>query len=1774
MSDEMVGKGIGIGADVILEFDRSIKNIQDFGSQLELLDARFGKLDSRIDSMRSSLSNLSAQTTKATGSNLRKQIESEVNNLLQSNGIALSSIGSAPLKVKQDTVRHLFARVDAELNRAILKQIGNIHVKIDPSYNTGVIPISKGEFDELNKEIARLVRTQVKNLTDSLRKQGGDIVNPDSLAGLQMDISKSTVKQILLSIRDQIKPLILNPEVNTGGQKLTFSQKDFTQLMNKIKAQVKNAIDFDFQGTLNKGNQGVDAEIKKTAMKIDNVVENYVKAMRGGIASINPHTVEMPMKNLSKRLQQYIANDMGVSTNDLNRTLGTIDVGSANGYELKRQFASLERTINSKMSSGTSKMITQLRDSVRQVDLEPSTSLKHHLISEINKLNNEIVKKIRESVDKQFAHIKGEVSSVVSSPKNINQSGKLKGMAGGGGNTYNNTTINNHTNNNNAGNRNSNMSSQNTGNLMDSGMNMERAISNTMRHIMAGSLVGAPMMAMYQAVETFKTVQLEQLKITQNMALKDEYRDENGATNWGAVNTGVQGYMENARGLSNLYGLDYGDMSKVAAVATRLTSDTKEAQKFTDSAAQIYRLDNESDLTGTIAPGLEAVMAQFKLSVWELDKVVNAFAVATTMTKATSDEVMNAMSRSGSALNSAKVSVEDAVALNALAIQTSGQSGENIGNAFKTIASRVTLPSVTSKLEEQGIDVFETNDMGLKVRRSLIDILEDTAKVTESKYTGEDTVQDILLGEGGGYQYPKLLSFLDKMHSVGKNDTETSGLTFWKIQSEIKEWEQNPDRVMEMLSTTMNSPSVTMDKAGVSVNNALYSILDEMNPTLQQLAKNITNLAHGIENNSDVAAKVVGAIGNALIGFAALYGMKRIGQAGEYDKHYGNAQDEKRYMGGTSAITGRQVYGATNFLNGHVLGSNQDLRDKVNDKGFYRAAMKNDTLRPYYQELANMDNDRRREIRQYTKDKTGKVGSMADLFSVMDESRGYRRGKPLSVDELHQRSSYNTKELVNNKNLTNTINRDFAQQFTNLVSDRNSFDGLDDKSKSTSERLGRMSDYDRRDFENYLHRNYASVGKAIDDVDGLSKALDEHEKANRKAESSARTGSDSYRDLSRAVRNVSDEADRASSGRMNRFLDMIDSIPQRARGAGGAIMGVAKNIGNFAKQLAAALAVGDLISEGTSYSMLTGKQKDIANFTAQSKGAAEKYASFTEEGLLGKAGIGLGAIWGTMKNFVLPGQSATDVGDLAGFESGFLDWLDKEYGTRDMSKALKSENKSRKEEDPYAEEYTAEDLTNKYLDVNGDNSKLQKMEKENFIDEYQKNAISDAEQKMRLDDAEKARKAWEDKMVESGQYDYFSSDELKNRITESQSQINMEGQLSLLKAVLGGVKSDSEEYMKIRLEAIQKERDAYSVEMADLRDFINEREKELAFLEESGKAYTTDPETGEKVETTEYGDIKESVERNKEKEKTLQKEFDLADKQAELESQQIETDFYINKATKGFSRAQSEKSYQDTLNALYMNTESPQYIDSQINSSKDALSIMRSELSSLQAQNLADPDNQLEDAMLDLKSQIASTELEVKNLRLQRLTAWRNDYDVDMEENEIKYLQERVNLGMGGSTDNILSQDVRLRELNDQKNIIDRALSQRVAERDSGKYQEGSSEYEQIMKDIRDLTKQSLNAQLGIQTELKNSLGGTFNLPDGVKVMSQYDYMAGKGTHSNMTVQSGDMYVNITLPNVTGKTSTAQLQTIGTSLGSSLASGRASSMRNQMNAAPWGYSSF
>ena len=1764
-----------LDAELLLDFSRTVQNIDKFSQMLAELDSRFGSLEQRINSMGASLHALSNQA-RSQGNDLRRQIEQQINEIIAANGIVFHSFKDAPLHIKKETLQHVFSRITSELNRAVLRQIENITFQIDPKMATGIIPIGKDEFEALNKEIAKLVKEQIRNLTNNIRKSGIGVIDENVLSGLEVDIGRNTVMTIIRSIRDQILPILHNPNVITEGVTLTINARDVQQLVSKIKQNILSNLKFDVERAKT---DNLQASLYNAARKIDNIVYGYAEELRRGLEKIDPRNVQVPVEEMSRRLRRYIAKDLGVDEKVFAEIFGSLRSGEVLGYELRRQIESLEKTIHNKLRANTSHLVSELRKDINQVEASVDVNLARYIIVEINKLQAQIVRKIREQIDKQFEYMKAEIETINTSPKQINRGARLRSMAQqaprmiGGGTTIINNYI---------GDKKEDRDRKDISHLFgtdpyarrDAYFNrfgLQGAIINTIRHIMAGTIVGTPIMLLYQAFDAFKTSQLEMLKIMQNMALKPEYKLEDGRTDYGRIETEINELTPDLRRMSNFYAIGYDQMSQVAAIASRLTEDLTEAKKFTDVAAQIYRLDNESDLVETVAPGLEAILAQFKLSVWELDRVVTAFAVATNVTKATSDEIIKALSRSGASLRAAGLSVEEAVAINALAIQTSGLTGENIGNAMKTIAARLVLPSVVEKLESYGIEAFELDELGIKRRRSLIDILADTAELYYNKYISDEALLNLLLGEAGAYQYSKLLSFIEQMHRAGIKDD--SQLTYWRIINQIEEWQKNPEFVQEMLSRTLSSPIVTLERSGVSVTNALASVIEELTPEIQNLARVITNLSEGISEHSALIADLINVLANALVGYLTFLGGRKVVEWGGYEKYFNRSTMEQRFFGGRT-LTGRQIEGNIRFIESVVAGS--AFMEMLNNREFYRKAMDNDLLRFYFEELSNLNDQRKEEIRRYIKDSGTQIDTLADFLMVLDESRGYSPPpkEERTVEDLHRLSSYNAYMMTQNKNASKVFAEEFIKHLEFSLSDREYFETVNRDYGGMIAKLADFDDVKRKEFEKFLLENYSTSDKQIRDFEGLNMALLEFEERNRKAAVEARRNSDAYKALAKSINEVADSTKRINKNSFQPLLDFLDDIPHKARGAASALGNVARSVVSFAMQIMGFAALGEIISSNFKWLALSPTQREIESLQMSTTTLAEEYVRYMNSNPIVRF------FWDKIyahREILEPfiaGNNFVNYDEIMNFKSDFERWLRETYGTSDINRAIEEENKRREQQarekglEGIYDEATLDELTRKFLTETGQLERLQKLQEKEFIEQYKKFAISEMEQNKRREAAERARKAWEARLWEEYGPGWYSFEDLKNRILEDQKLKQYEGQIKVLESVLNGVKTDSEEYMRLRIEAIQKEREAYREVMAELREYIQEIEKSMKLLEELGEDKTIDPETGEEVYTAKYQQLMDELRANKEKEENLKKEFEVQDKQLELEALRIETEFYINNAQRMFSRIMSQKQLSDTISAVLMHTESREYFDTLISNTVAAISEMRRELENLRGRSLADPDGKLRDAVLSLENQIASAELEVKNLRLQRLASWRRDYDRAIGEIEVQSLRQQVALG-AVSDDNPALRAIRIRELMARRNEIEKIIARLESEKALA---QSEQELEQIMRDIRDLTKQSLQAQLGIYQELKSS-SGTFNLPEGVQVMTQFDYLMSKGTHRQLTIQSGDMYVTVVLPNVTS-TSGTQLRDIGFELGRGLAQGRMASLRNQINASPWSYRSY
>lgn len=1741
-----------LGADVVLEFQKSIENIQQFGQVMEQLDSRFGSIERRVDALRSSLSSLTAQTNRGYGNTLRRNIENEINNIVAANGLVLTSVGTAPFRVREETVRNIFRRIDAELNRAVARSIGEINIALDPNFMQGRFVLGKSEFDALNREVARLVRTQISAMVTALRREGAGVISPENLAGLQLDIGRQTVKDIMLSVKRQLLPYIINPELPTEGISLTFTRQDMNRLSANLKARLMETINVQIPDLPRdeERRQQMERQLVDLRGRVDSIVDNYVRNISRGIASIDTTGMEVPVQNLSQSLRRFIARDLGITLDRFNKMFESISMSEMAQYELRRQFEALQRMINNKFRTGTAKMVADLNRAIRQIEIEPSQSLQYHLISEINKINTMIIHKIREQVDKQFASLRAEIAAINTTPRTLRRSTRIAQMSRDveriDGVPYVVHTPS---------------SSISTSDVRQkfgqdryarrdahfAQFGLEGAVINTFRHILAGSMVGAPIMAMYQALESFRASQLEQLKIMQNFMLKEEFQREDGEINFAGVQREIDRLIPMIKEMSLLYAVQYSDMSKVAGIASRLTSSVEETRQFMDYATAIQRMDSEGDLVETIAPGLEAIMGQFNKTVWQMDEAVRAFAVATNRTKTTTDELMNAMMRSSSSLAQAGMSITDAAIFNAIAVQLTGLSGENIGNMAKTIMTRLTLPTTQSILKDYGIETYTTDERGRVVRRDAVEILTEIANMVKLRRMGEDELDRIFYASAGGYQISKFLAFISSFNDLNIEDT---GLNFHRLREQAVS--MTDEQVDEILSRTLTTTVHNMNRAQVSVTLALTSILEEMRPQIDSLMSNIVNLSEMIRENSDTIAELIGVMANVAIGYAAMAGVRRLGRSTGFNEIDARNVAFERMVGTRGAVTGKVTEGTLSPI---LPLLSREVADQLQDRRFFHRAMQNPELAPYLTELSRMDELRQRELSAYLQ--ANRPENLAQLFMAMDESRG--RGVPrerMTARDVQERAQTNVNRLLSSATFANVLSRDIGRELSRIMENREDFLRFNStlENRRFTRTLARMDEDKIRGFEQSISR--MGVG-SITSLNQLTEIMGDYNRSQERAARLAQTTETRIKTLNEAIKESSREIN-ANTKTWDNFLGFLDSVPRRAQSAATALMNLGRTIARFAWQFAVFYAIGDVISTVTEQSLKTEEEKELD----RRKRAIDAYS----EGMyLDRSGIGgmlsfLRHAWGSVKNigdWLLGGSGDVALGlpEVMRAQNEFLTWMTENYGSRAAQELRKNREYMGRSVDDFIQEFL--ETTDLYDEVLRAERELFRARAEKAREEYEQ------VQKYK-EDAERAQQLAEQAYLERGEFTYFSLKSLRENIQELIETQQEVLQVKELEHLLEGYKTYSREVYNIQRERLEIEYSIMEEQIKRYEEFIQAQEDYLRELESTGQHMTTNEE-GELVETAQYRDLQLTLDQERAKLETLRQEYSTRMMEIELELNEMYLREALEQAEIAISDAQTRKQLLDSLGGLSMDRSSTDYIDYQISTTTEMVRALRDTLEELKAQDLLDPSDELKQRIQSLELTILGAEMTLKDLAIQRISGYRHDLQLFDAEQEVELLRRQV--ALGGADDHPALRQLRISQGQERISELSRIMEDLRIEMRRTTDPEIRDRYQ---RELLELEKQSLRVQLGILEEVRNQ-GGTFNLPEGFRAMSYYDYLVGQGTHQSVAITTGDTHVNVILPNIDGLTTPQQIETIAESFARGLVSGKLSSYRHALTSAPWGY---
>ena len=246
-------------------------------------------------------------------------------------------------------------------------------------------------------------------------------------------------------------------------------------------------------------------------------------------------------------------------------------------------------------------------------------------------------------------------------------------------------------------------------------------------------------------------------------------------------------------------------------------------------------LANVGDIDAqTAATKLTGIITVFKKEYLEATDIVDRLNNVQNNYATTVQILTDSIGRAGGTAQAFGVSLEDLIGQTTAIGEATRESGSVIGNALKTIYSRITtLPPAYRSLEEVGVEVFDKTTGQV---RQVSDILDDLHgqwdKLTDSQK------QNIAIQVAGRYQVSRFLALMDN-YQTAINASKTATNSWGSAVKENQTYMQSLQAKINKFVAALQELAITLGKSGIA--NAFAHIID--------LA---TTFVHGITKIVDV----------------------------------------------------------------------------------------------------------------------------------------------------------------------------------------------------------------------------------------------------------------------------------------------------------------------------------------------------------------------------------------------------------------------------------------------------------------------------------------------------------------------------------------------------------------------------------------------------------------------------------------------------------------------------------------------------------------------------------------------------------------------------------------------------------------------------------------------------------------------------------------------------------------------------------------------------------
>ena len=296
-------------------------------------------------------------------------------------------------------------------------------------------------------------------------------------------------------------------------------------------------------------------------------------------------------------------------------------------------------------------------------------------------------------------------------------------------------------------------------------------------------------------------------------------------------------------------------VSEAALEFSRQGLNLEETLKRTNDALVLTRLTGLK--AADSVKGLTAAVNGFGKAGLTTTQIINKLSAVDTKFAVGTDDLINALGRAGAVAQDAGVSFDELVALVTVAQQKTARGGAVIGNAFKTIYTRMQDPKALNALRQVGIAVDDVRGAALPANA----VLQNLAQTYDTLNRSQKTTLDQFVA--GKFQINILKSVLGDLNTVNGEYARAQQVSIGATDQAIQK-NEILNKTMAALATQsgLSLDELAKKVGDLSLGPGMRNILQSFNALVEGATKGLDGEGTG----SNFAKGLLRGIGGVLTG--------------------------------------------------------------------------------------------------------------------------------------------------------------------------------------------------------------------------------------------------------------------------------------------------------------------------------------------------------------------------------------------------------------------------------------------------------------------------------------------------------------------------------------------------------------------------------------------------------------------------------------------------------------------------------------------------------------------------------------------------------------------------------------------------------------------------------------------------------------------------------------------------------------------------------------------